>query len=568
MPFVVVRYFVAWRDPNQNEGIEAASPPERTTASVSRSGTRLAIICLDQVHDELTRPPANGGQCIVQWSTTHPSNPLPADCSARTDTDRDMIKTVKRVLPIITFIILAAGAVGLWVQSFRMDVLIGGLSTAVVIGLLFYVVINWDDALEYKKKETRQLADVVNHAMDAVVICDVAGQVLYVNAAARRAYGIDDRMAHAEQFEAIGLSEDRMAKVIDEVMCGQPWNGELSVPDNGEGQRVHLVSLFRLDEFRGHAPALVSIGRDLTQWKELEQKLRHSQKLAAVGELAAGVAHEINNPMASIQSQIGLARDLITLSNPAGPQPEGCGSNEKEILSCLDDVGKQVQRCSRIVESLLRFSRPSEPYLVEIDLNQVVQEAIQFTRSLPKMKSIEVSFEPGADLPAVLSDPHGIQQILVNLLVNAADAMQPPVGLRHRGEISIATGRSGADQVVVRVTDSGSGIDPKHIERVFEPFFTTKPPDEGTGLGLSISYGIAQSLGGALELHPQPQGGTCATLTLSVASLNEGADSPIATPEPRAEAACFSFRNPKSAIRNPQSTILRPFPRRVQGEPM
>ena len=507
-------------------------------------------------------------KCIVQWSTNHSSSPLadqPAGGPARwrvadrtsplagavADTDRDMIKTVKRVLPIITFIILAAGAVGLWVQSFRMDVLIGGLSTAVIIGLLFYVVINWDDALEYKKKETRQLADVVNHAMDAVVICDQAGQVLYANAAARKAYGMDDPMTHAEQFEAphqsrtnpasgkpvrpqfnlqdwcgIGAgSKDRMAEVIDEVMSGQPWSGELSVPGNGDGQRVHLVSLFRLDEFRGHAPALVSIGRDLTQRKELEQKLRHSQKLAAVGELAAGVAHEINNPMASIQSQIGLVRDLITM-------PDRTIADEKEILSCLDDVGRQVQRCSRIVESLLRFSRPTAPHLVPMDLNRTVEEAIQFTRSLPKMKSVEVSFEPCTDLPTVLSDPHGIQQILVNLLVNAADAihprvgMQPRMGLQHRGKISITTCRStddrraGADQVVVQVRDSGGGIDPKHVERVFEPFFTTKSPDEGTGLGLSISYGIAQSLGGSLELHrltgtpAQPRGGTCATLTL------------------------------------------------------
>jgi len=420
-----------------------------------------------------------------------------------------MIKTVKRVLPIITFIILAAGTVGLWVQSFRMDVLIGGLSTAVIISLLFYVVINWDDALEHKKKETRQLADVVNHAMDAVVICDQAGQILYANAAARQAYGIDDRMTHAEQFEAIGLSKNRMAEAIESVMSGQPWNGELSVPGNGEGQRVHLVSLFRLDEFRGHAPALVSIGRDLTQRKELEQKLRHSQKLAAVGELAAGVAHEINNPMASIQSQIGLARDLITM-------PDQTIADEKEILSCLDDVGRQVQRCSRIVESLLRFSRPSEPRLVPVDLNQTVEEAIQFTRSLPRMKSVEVSFEPGTNLPTVLSDPHGIQQILVNLLINAADALQ------HQGKISITACRSGADQVVVQVRDSGGGIDPQHVERVFEPFFTTKSPNEGTGLGLSISYGIAQSLGGSLELHrltgtpAQPHDGTCATLTLPV----------------------------------------------------
>ncbi len=439
-----------------------------------------------------------------------------------------MIKTVKSVLPIVTFIILAAGAVDLCVQSFRMDVLIGGLSTAVIIGLLFYVVINWDDALEFKTKETRQLADVVNHAMDSVVICDQAGQILYANASARQAYSIDDQMTHAEQLEAIGLPKDRMAEVIDNVMSGQPWSGELSVAppaDSGASQakRVHLVSLFRLDEFRGHAPALVSIGRDLTQRKELEQKLRHSQKLAAVGELAAGVAHEINNPMASIQSQIGLARDLITM-------PDQTIADEKEILCCLDDVGRQVQRCSRIVESLLRFSRPTEPHLAPIDLNQTVEEAIQFTRSLPKMKSVEVSFEPCTDLPTVRSDAHGVQQILVNLLVNAADAMHPRVDLQHRSEISITVCRSGADQVVIQVQDSGGGVDPKHVERVFEPFFTTKSPDKGTGLGLSISYGIAQSLGGSLELHPHtgapglPGGGTCATLTLPLTPRIEGTD--------------------------------------------
>ncbi len=509
-------------------------PKVQPAASVSHSGTPLAIICLDNVQDGLTRQPAGGAKRIVQWSANHASSPPRADrpsplTGALPDTDRDMIKTVKRVLPIITFIILAAGTVGLCVQSFRMDVLIGGLSSAVVIGLLFYVVINWDDALEHKKKETRQLADVVNHAMDSIVICDRAGRILYANASARQAYRIDHQMTHAEQWEAIGLPKDRMAEVIDNVMSGRPWSGELSVLGHSEGQRVHLVSLFRLDEFRGHAPALVSIGRDLTQWKELEQKLRHTQKLAAVGELAAGVAHEINNPMASIQSQIGLARDLITMPNQST-------TDEKEILSCLDDVGRQVQRCSRIVESLLRFSCPTEPHLVQIDLNQSVEEAIQFTQSLPKMKSVDVSFEPCTDLPTVLSDPHGIQQILVNLLVNAADAMQPLVashalaGLQHRGKISLTVCRStddrraGADQVVVQVRDSGCGIDPRHIERVFEPFFTTKSPDKGSGLGLSISYGIAQSLGGTLELHSPRQGGTCATLTLPVPLRIEGTD--------------------------------------------
>ena len=421
-----------------------------------------------------------------------------------------MIKTVKRTLPIVVFIILGAGVVGLWIQSFQIDLLIGGIGVALISGLLFYAVIDWDDALEHKKRETRQLANVVDQAMDAIIICNTSGSILYANAVARQNYDLRDCETKPKTLDVIGLRGDRMVQVLDQVVGGEPWNGELRTIDKEGLHRVHLINLFLLEEFRGHTPAVAGIGRDMTQRRELERQLRHSQKLAAVGELAAGVAHEINNPLASIQSQIGLAGDLLTLrdESAAAGAARSTRCAGAQVLACLENVGQQVQRCSRIVESLLRFSRPGEARLAEITIDQAVRRAVQFTQSLPKMKNMQVIYKPGAHLPTIKSDADGISQILVNLMVNAADALQ------HEGKLWIKTHQPCADAVTIEVIDNGCGIEPQHIERVFEPFFTTKAPDEGTGLGLSISYGIARSLGGDLALDAPPQGGTRATLTL------------------------------------------------------
>lgn len=414
-----------------------------------------------------------------------------------------MIKTVKRVMPIVVFISLAAGAAGLWMQSFQPEILGAGLASAVIIGLLLYVVINWDDALEDKKRETRQLADLVNRATDAIVICDANGAILYANASATKAYALELAGQSTQTLQAVGLPQEQMHDVLREVLQGGAWNGELTFEDRDARKHVQLVGLFRLEEFRGCMPAIVSIGRDLTRRRELEQQLQHSQKLAAVGELAAGVAHEINNPLASMQSQIGLARDLMTLG---GEQAD----DSAEILACLDDVGQQIDRCSRIVESLLRFSRPAAPQLGRIDVSRAIQNAIQLTRALEKMKNIRVLHDSTSKPPLIQSDIDSISQILVNLLVNAADA------LGHRGEVRIEIAQPSAEQLAIRVIDNGCGVEPENLERIFDPFFTTKAPDQGTGLGLSISYGMARSLGGDLELRSLAEGGSCATLTLPI----------------------------------------------------
>jgi len=413
-----------------------------------------------------------------------------------------MIKTVKKALPVVVFIILAAGAFGLWSQLEELAILVGGMGAALIISLLFYAVICWDDEYVLKKKEKRQLANVVDHAMDAVVIFDSQGLILYANPSACRSYSIQRKTTQQQTPAMIALTDQKQEEVLKEVSQDQPWNGELKFTKENQQKLTHLVNIFKLEEFHGHAPAVVSIGRDLSQRKELEKKLAHSQKLAAVGELASGVSHEINNPMAAIQSQIGLARDLLMLHQQPAEQ------SYLEILACIDETDKQVKRCSQIIKSLLRFSRRQEPQASPINPHQAIEQAIAFLRSLPKMKNVDVVYQGNGTTLSLWSDANSISQILINLLVNAADAIE------LNGVIRIETQQISSSQLAIKVIDHGCGITSENIGRVFEPFFTTKPPGKGTGLGLSISYGIAESLGGELSIHCHPRGGTCATLTL------------------------------------------------------
>jgi two-component system NtrC family sensor kinase len=371
---------------------------------------------------------------------------------------------------------------------------------AVSISLLLYAVIRWDDAHAQEERERRQLADVVGRSMDAIVVADCQGCILYANSAARGIYGAAGEDLAGRSLTIAGFEPVELCGLIQNVLQGTPWKGELNHAAPDGVQRASFVNLFRLESFQGHAPVVAVIAHDLTTRKALQAQLLHSQKLAAVGELAAGLAHEINNPMAAIQSQVGLARDVLHLETAA---QEG----HEQLLSCIEETGRQVQRCGHIVDSLLRFSRRQKQDVSTVDLHDAIDQALTFVRTLPKLRGLELVHErhgPGA----AQANLESVIQILVNLLINAADACG------QGGRVVLRTQQAGDKHLAIEVQDNGSGVQPDVLERVFEPFFTTKPPSQGTGLGLSISYGLAQSLGGSLSLGSPPEGGTVATLTL------------------------------------------------------
>lgn len=229
-----------------------------------------------------------------------------------------------------------------------------------------------------------------------------------------------------------------------------------------------------------------------------ESQLIRSARLAAVGEMAAGVAHELNNPLTIVTGFVELILEELPSDSPQRPD--------------LELVLREARRARGVVRQLLDFSRPVEDVRVTADLNEMVSEVLALVKHLASTSGIQMYLDLWEGLPEVCLDPNQIKQVLLNLIHNALQAM--PLG----GTLTIQTltqDREGRKWLGVRVSDTGEGITPEVLERLYEPFFTTRQPGSGTGLGLSVSYGIVTEHGGHIEVDSRPGEGSCFTIWLS-----------------------------------------------------
>ena len=234
-----------------------------------------------------------------------------------------------------------------------------------------------------------------------------------------------------------------------------------------------------------------------------EKQMAHADRLASIGQLSSGIAHEINNPLGIIQ---GYTQLLL--------RGESEGSQRHNDLST---ILKHARNCKTIVEDLLNFARRSKPTAVDVDIHHLIDEALVFLEHRSKKAEIDIQKRYAADLPSLRVDEKKIKQVLINLVMNARHA----VG--EKGRIIIETAwEAQSSRVRITVRDNGYGIDPKHLKRIFDPFFTTKPTGEGTGLGLAVSYGIIKSHGGDIEVESDPAGGTEFRVLLPTNSLYYG----------------------------------------------
>ena len=235
--------------------------------------------------------------------------------------------------------------------------------------------------------------------------------------------------------------------------------------------------------------------RDDRLRRQAQEEIMKSERLAMVGRLAAGVAHEINNPLGGIL----LFSRLLLQKAPS----------EGVMRDNLQRIEKDAKRCQNIVQGLLDFARQSEPKIETLQLNDVLEKTVNLFENQPLFHNIEIIKQYQPDLPVIFADPSQIQQVFVNIIMNAVDAMD------SRGILTIATKSSEEDDYVeIRCTDTGNGIPPDKLDRVFEPFFTTKEVGHGTGLGLSISYGIIQKHGGTIKVLSQVGQGSTFVVTL------------------------------------------------------
>ena len=229
-------------------------------------------------------------------------------------------------------------------------------------------------------------------------------------------------------------------------------------------------------------------------------------RLASIGELAAGIAHEINNPVAIMVQEAGWIDDLL----------EDCDSTSNqefdEISRAVQQIKTQGERCKEITYKLLSFARKTDPAVRQVNLNDVVNEVMGLIGQKARYANVLVESRLGQDLPAVEASPSELQQVLLNLVNNAVDAIGD-----SGGSVTVTTRRHD-DTLTLEVKDSGQGIPEANLARIFDPFFTTKPVGQGTGLGLSICYGIVEKMGGGITVNSQIGQGTTFTVTLPINS--------------------------------------------------
>jgi len=299
-----------------------------------------------------------------------------------------------------------------------------------------------------------------------------------------------------------------VARPIDRLLAaaGRIGGGEAGLPPIGEGELTLSRAAVAFERVAGAlaeersrlAARLAELTASNAALAEAKESLLRSEKLATVGRLAAGLAHEVGNPLGAVTGYAELARKRL----PPGADPE--------LPDALERIAAAAARIDRTVRDLLDFARPAAPALLPLDLGAVLEGALRLGRVQTRFKQVEVALALPPDLPRVLADEHQLSQVFLNLLLNAGDAMG------GAGQVRIVARAEGA-QVAVEVEDTGPGIPAADLPRVFDPFFTTKDPGQGTGLGLAISHRILEALGGEIAARNLPGGGAGFTVRLRAA---------------------------------------------------
>lgn len=285
-------------------------------------------------------------------------------------------------------------------------------------------------------------------------------------------------------------SPDSLRREFDEIFThGRIEQFNIESTASGDARTYRMTKIpMRLSD--GPVTHVITIGEDITDWTAAQERFAQSEKLAAVGQLAAGVMHEINNPLATIAACAeSLSRRLDDLRQQGCDVPVQAGESTRII-------DNEVHRCKKIIDGLLDFSRPRSVLKEPTDLNAVVEQAIFLLKHHAGFKDVRAKTLLDADLERTPANVEQLIQVVMALLINAADAMN------GRGTVVVRThrGASPEDAVVLEVIDEGYGIARTDLPKIFEPFYTTKPPGRGTGLGLSICYAIVAEHAGRIEV--------------------------------------------------------------------
>jgi PAS domain S-box-containing protein len=371
----------------------------------------------------------------------------------------------------------------------------------------------WEKLLQERDRAKQYLSI----ARVTIVALDCQGRVTLINRRGCELLGYQEEEFTGRDFFGLCVPErfrPEAKRVFSGLMDGsiEAENpDEIRLMVKGGAERTIAWQHITLRDDEGRITGLLSSGEDVTDRKKAQEELIRAEKLAAIGQLAAGVAHEVNNPLA------GLLVYLKVLLKKLG---EGKLQSE-ETGRQLIDMERETARSSRIIKALLDFSRQTEPDLRPIDINEAVEATLSIIGHQISLGNIDLEKSLASGLPKVVADFDQIQQALMNVALNAIQAM--PEGGRLTIETSLAEGvrldESTGDTVRIAISDSGQGIPEEHLEKVFAPFFSTKPKGKGVGLGLAAVQGIIERHKGELKVESELNEGT--TLTIWLEAMDE-----------------------------------------------
>ncbi|ODS34305.1 MAG: two-component sensor kinase [Candidatus Scalindua rubra] len=337
---------------------------------------------------------------------------------------------------------------------------------------------------EEVRRAERHLASVVESASDIVVSMKPDGTILTWNSAAERISGFTNRDTVGKYLSGFCPKERKkeMESTIKDLSIGRRVKQvEMNMISKGK-KEIYLSWIFsHMRDDDGKIIGIVGIGRDLTERRELEAQLIQSAKLASVGVLAGGIAHEIRNPLGVCSSAA-----QILLESPY---------DKKLQKECSEKIYSGIGRASYIIENLLRFARPSEGRLEPIKVNDVIDETITLIAEQIKLQRIMIEKKLSSDLPFIEGNSNLLKQVFLNMMLNAANAME------DGGTLTIKTEIFSSKDVNITFSDTGCGIPKENLDKIFDPFFTTMPVGKGTGLGLSISYSIIIQHNGSINVR-------------------------------------------------------------------
>lgn len=362
-------------------------------------------------------------------------------------------------------------------------------------------------------KESEELYhSLLKTSPDGIILIDLSGKITEASDIAQKLLGNNENIIEGMDFMRFIPRESYriFQKIYNHTLReGMVQNHEVKLIRIDQKAFIGEVSASQIKSPLNELKAFMVVIRNISERKHFEKQLRHSERMAGIGELATGMAHEINQPLNTIS--LAIDNIVFTIDNQT--------ITEEYLKNKLNKVFDSINRIKKIIDHVRTFSRDQDDFThEEFNVNKSIENCLSMMVEQLENKNIRLNFEPEDSLPKLFGNAYRFEQVILNMLVNAKDAIDEKNKELYKTEgklISLSTKRSNGN-ISIEIKDNGAGIDGVNIEKVLLPFYTTKAPGKGTGLGLSISYGIIKEMGGEIEIQSKLQKGTTIVIKLPI----------------------------------------------------